>query len=131
MRVRYRKLTRHWDPKAYQETLDAEHRDITGGAYGRRGPLGLVAIAESPRAVEVDEESAELDEVRQLVERRKLRPTDLVDTGKGWQLVSECAELFEACESARIRIARLRIAWIVGAMLFTGVASFALILALR
>jgi hypothetical protein len=110
MRVHYRRLTNHFDQDAYEYTLAAEARDDRGfaGTQGRGRTHPLMALLEAPRAVEVDAEEAEMDDVRKLVLDGWLRETDLVDLGQGWQTVGECQELSEECEAAAAGARRTR-----------------------
>lgn len=137
MRVRYRILTSKRDPQAIADVRASwdQEREASrvppllmtlrdGHRSGLHDPAdGLFASLEAPRAVETQEGSGSLQTVQQLVRSGTLKPTDLVDLGKGWSTVEECPALLDAVDAyeGSRRVPK--------ALLFLGVAALTVMLA--
>ena len=111
MRVRYRKLTSHFDDQAFQDL----QRD---GKLSR----GTVAAEEIPREVTAEDGEAEDWEVEAMLVRGTLGPGDLVNFGKSWEALSESARYSEVCELQESRKRRRRLlTW--SAVVLAGLAA--------
>ena len=113
MLIRYRRLSRTFDPGEYKRlianTYDASiqeaEQDPFGDDEGKEVVAALAAagaafvgIASTPRKIDSTDGEAPLEKIREMVRAGTLKPTDLVDSGRGWELVSDCPLLLDASE---------------------------------
>ena len=116
MRFRYRRLSSSFDADAYKYVVKAAFHDgekkaqaaRDAGVSSRYAGSGLdegavaaaAGIVSAPRKVAVDEGSAEERELRELIQTKSLKPTDLVsdDDGATWTTIAQHPAFYELFE---------------------------------
>lgn len=69
----------------------------------------ILAEVEAVRDVSAREVRPELEAVRELLRKRQVRHSDLINTGNGWNVISDCPELAEESFPLVRRERRLRL----------------------
>jgi hypothetical protein len=113
VRVRYRNLSRSFDHRTYASNVSAAGdaareryrstprllRGDSSGAMEAELAASITGLVSTPSEVSCEEGEAELEDVRAMLARGELEPTDLVDIGEGWQTLRDCYPFEEQCDA--------------------------------